>query len=1282
MILRLFFVMICSVIGSTLSAQQGKLDSTFNILDDGLTGDGFDNAVRTLLLQPDGRLIVGGDYLNFNGKPRPYICRLQTDGTVDASFETGTGLNGKVYSSFLQPDGKILLGGNFTTYNGIAAGRLIRLNQDGSYDASFTTTVGASSGIIHQIARQSDGKLLVAGTFINYNGVKVNRIARLLQDGSLDSEFATGTGSAYTINALQIQPDGKIIVAGNFDVFNGTETNRIVRLQTDGTVDPSFSIGSGFNADCTAVFLQNDGKILIGGSFTQFNGKSANRLVRLNADGTLDESFLSGSAFSNGIVYAIKTDSSGNIMVGGSFSDLYNEGEVKRLVFLNADGSAKTDFDIGSGPASASVLALSDLPDGSWLIGGSFSVFDSKNQGRLAKIIESGEHDIPYLAAGVGFNNSVVQLVPQTDSKIIVAGNFTKFNEMPVSRIARISSIGDLDTSFNTGQTGANNMIKTIAAQSDGKMILGGSFTLYNGATHNRIVRILPGGEIDPAFISAEGCNGQVFVVAVQSDQKILVAGNFTKYKGVTVGRIFRLRPDGNLDTDFNAGLGADATIEAMIIQPDGKILLGGRFNSFNGVSKSRIVRLNSNGEIDSGFLTGTGFDKNIYSLSLQSDEKIIAGGSFLSYNGTAKRRIIRLHSNGQIDTSFDVGTGFSNGEVRSILIQPDNRILAGGTFSGNYNGTAVARLIRLDSNGFHDASFSVNLNSTLFAMQFASRTKLVIGGNFNSVSGTAKHRIAVVHLCTNSSVWNGTVWSNGYPSEGKELFFKEDYTFAGSASGCSCIIAPEKEVTVVSGKTLSLDLDYAGNGTLILENSATLYQSDDAIVNSGIIHLKRNTSPVVKFDYTYWSSPVEDQKLIDLSPKTLSDKFFSYDFDSKSWYGELPATSMTIGRGYIIRGPQDFSATIPAVFEATFKGTPVNGKVAVPIGNADSYNLVGNPYPSAIDADTFLQANQEIIKSTIYFWTHNTPITNSKYNQNDYAVYNLLGGVGTRPALASGINETVPDGAIGSGQSFFVQSLTAGELKFDNTMRSKDNNTLFFKPGKKQNISKNTRGEKSRIWLNMSHENEIFKQILIGYAEGATDGFDPAFDGEVFNANKELSFYSRNDGKNWSIQGKALPFKENAVIELGYSTLVAGDFQVSIDQVDGVFENQSVFLEDKKEKIWHNLKEAAYHFTTETGTYNERFQLRFTDANLHYDNNELAHDDYVTIYQHQEKVNIAASAEIQSTKIYNLLGQLILEDETKTNHLVLDHFKPQNQILVLRVTVDQDKVITRKIFF
>lgn len=1281
MMVRLFFVIFMSIIGNAIFAQQGKLDSSFNVLDDGLTGDGFDNAVRTLSMQTDGRLIVGGDYTNFNGKPQPYICRLQADGTVDNSFEIGTGFNGKVYSSHIQPDGKILLGGNFTTYNGISAGRLIRLNQNGTYDVTFSTTFGAS-GIIHHIAQQSDGKVLIAGSFVNYDGVKVNRIARLLQDGSLDSEFVTGTGSGYTINAIQIQADDKIIVAGNFEVFNETEVNRIVRLEANGTVDLSFNTGSGFNDDCSAVFLQNDGKILVGGKFTQFDAKTANRIVRLNANGTIDESFLSGTAFNNGIVYAIKTDSSGNIMVGGSFSDLYNEGEVKRLVFLNADGSAKTDFDIGSGPASASVLALSDLPDGSWLIGGSFSVFDSKNQGRLAKIIESGEHDIPYLAAGVGFNNSVVQLVPQTDSKIIVAGNFTKFNEMPVSRIARISSIGDLDTSFNTGQTGANNMIKTIAAQSDGKMILGGSFTLYNGATHNRIVRILPGGEIDPAFISAEGCNGQVFVVAVQSDQKILVAGNFTKYKGVTVGRIFRLRPDGNLDTDFNAGLGADATIEAMIIQPDGKILLGGRFNSFNGVSKSRIVRLNSNGEIDSGFLTGTGFDKNIYNLSLQLDGKIIAGGSFLSYNGTAKRRILRLHSNGQIDNSFEIGTGFSNGEVRSILVQPDNRIVVGGTFSGNFNGKSVSRLLRLDSNGFYDSSFSVNLNSTVFAMQFGSATKLVIGGNFNSVSGVAKHRIAVVQVCTNSSVWDGTVWSHGYPSEGKELIFKDDYTFSGNASGCSCTIASGKQVTVSTGKTLSLDLDYTGNGTLVLENSAALYQADDQIVNTGLVHLKRNSSPLVKFDYTYWSSPVKEQKLIDLSPTTLLDKFFSYDFDVKNWHAELPSTVMTTGKGYIIRAPQEFSTTVPAVFEATFRGIPVNGKVGVPIGNTESYNLVGNPYPSAIDADSFLVANQEVVKSTLYFWTHNTPITNSKYNQSDYAAYNLLGGIGTRPALTSGINETVPDGTIASGQSFFVQSLSGGELTFDNSMRSKDNSGLFFKPGKKANSTKLTGIEKSRIWLNMSHENEIFKQILIGYAEGATDGFDPAFDGEVFNANKELSFYSRNDGKNWSIQGKALPFKENAVIELGYSTLVAGDFQVSIDQVDGVFENQSVFLEDKKEKIWHNLKEAAYHFTTETGTYNERFQLRFTDANLHYDNNELAHDDYVTIYQHQEKVNIAASAEIQSTKIYNLLGQLILEDETKTNHLVLDHFKPQNQILVLRVTVDQDKVITRKIFF
>lgn len=278
-----FLILILSF-NENLFAQQGKVDVTFNTKDDGQNGDGFNAAVRTLLLQQDGRLIVGGDYLSLNGFPVSYLTRLNPDGSIDDSFNTGTGFNGKVYASYLQDDGKIILGGSFTSYNGINVGRLIRLNPDGSYDDSFNTSVGATSGIVYDIALQSDDKIIIVGSFIKYTNTTVNRVARLLPNGTLDSSFLTGSGSGLNVTHALITSDHKIILTGNFTQFNNISAKRIIRLKENGTFDSDFNSGTGFNDDVNAIALCQDGKMILGGDFTTYNDITANRIICLNED--------------------------------------------------------------------------------------------------------------------------------------------------------------------------------------------------------------------------------------------------------------------------------------------------------------------------------------------------------------------------------------------------------------------------------------------------------------------------------------------------------------------------------------------------------------------------------------------------------------------------------------------------------------------------------------------------------------------------------------------------------------------------------------------------------------------------------------------------------------------------------------------------------------------------------------------------------------------------------------------------------------------------------------
>jgi uncharacterized delta-60 repeat protein len=1264
-------------------SQQGKSDATFNVYDDGLQGDGFDNTVRTVSLQADSKLIVGGDYLNFNGAVTPYLCRLFQDGSKDSSFNLGTSFNGKVYCSLIQSDGKIILGGSFTTFNGISANRLIRLNSDGSIDTTFNTLIAASSGIVYGLALQTNGSVVIVGSFTKYNGITANRVARILPNGNLDAGFITGLAANGVVEEVQLQPDGKIVLAGSFDSFNGIGTSKIIRLNADGSADASFVIGSGFSASVSALALQPDGKIIAGGDFVTYNGITVNKIVRLNIDGSVDASFVSGLGFNTGVVEVIKLNSVGAIMVGGSFTGTYNGVDVNRLTCLSSNGVLDPIFDIGAGPFSASVLDVANVSDGSWYVGGSFSIFDSQNQGRVAKVDPIGALDIGYLTAGVGFDNSVLRVLSLSDNKTMAFGNFTKFNGTICNRISRLFEDGSIDSSFNMSGAGANNTIRSAIIQTDNKMVLAGAFTTYNGVIVNRITRIFPDGLLDPTFITGLGSNNQIYALALQSDGKIIIAGNFTSYNGVSVNRIARLLPDGILDLTFNTGLGADAIVEAVLLQPDGKIVLGGRFTTFNGVSHNRMIRLNTDGSIDSSFSIGIGFDKNVYAMALQSDNKLIVGGTFLSYGGVFAKRILRLNSNGSLDTTFASGAGFSNGEIRTILVQPDERVLLGGTFSGTYNGIAVKRMLRLLSSGVYDTTFSVNLNGTLFSTCFTPNNKVIIGGSFNSISGITKHRVARIKLCTNSSVWNGNTWNNGLPSVEKTLIFNGNYASLASVNSCSCSISAGNSVTVPDGNTLGLVFDYSGLGTLILENNAALYQSEDQVNNTGIIQLKRKTTPILKTDYTYWSSPVLNQKLIDVSPNTSLDKFYSFDASLDSWFNELSTTAMTVGKGYIIRGPESFSNTVTAYHEAVFDGVPNNGLVSIPIGMTDTSNLIGNPYPSAIDANVFISENTGVLDGTIYFWTHNTAINNNLYTSDDYAVYNSLGGVGTSPSLSSGVNNTKPDGKIASAQAFFVTAVNGGGIaKFNNSMRLIGQNSSFFKLNT-TNKAKTKEIEKHRIWLDLYNNKGAFKQILLGYATGATNDFDSSFDGESFNGNEYLDFYSIIQDKNLAIQGRALPFEETDEVRLGFTTTIAGAFTIKINQVDELLARQNVFVEDKLNNSIINLKNENLTFTTAVGVFNDRFVMRFTNKNLALTEIEKE-EESVVVFNENQQLQVNSTKEfIDEISIYDLAGRKIYgrNDINKIDFSLLN-LVSNHQALVINIVLQNGHSVVRKIVY
>jgi uncharacterized delta-60 repeat protein len=368
-------------------------------------------------------------------------------GIQDLNFttNTGTAANNSVNFIALQPDGKIVVVGGFTTWNGAAAQRVVRLNSDGTVDTSFSTNIGtATNGAIEDIAMQSDGKLILCGFFTTWNGAAVERIVRLNSDGTRDTTFTTNVGSSVGFFPLTVAVSsiGKIIVGGYFG---------IIQLNSDGTVDTSFmsTIGSATNGDVFEIRIAPDDKILIGGGFSTFDGNSAIGLARLNPDGAHDTVF---SAAWN------------PLMPDGIFT---------------------------------SVISLDISSTGDIIACGSFMTESFTNTG-VIKVSSSGVEDTTFstnVGTGVGYiiNDIEVKFLP--NGKPVIVGNFDNWNGATVGYIVRLNADGTRDTAFSTNTgAGANETVLGIALQADNKIVIVGFFTTWNSNTVNRIVRI--GGEI------------------------------------------------------------------------------------------------------------------------------------------------------------------------------------------------------------------------------------------------------------------------------------------------------------------------------------------------------------------------------------------------------------------------------------------------------------------------------------------------------------------------------------------------------------------------------------------------------------------------------------------------------------------------------------------------------------------------------------------------------------------------------------------------------------------
>lgn len=674
---------------------DGSLDVSFNV------GTGANDDINTVVLQTDGKILIGGSFTMYGGTACPRIARLNADGSRDSFFSAGSGANLAVSAIAIQNDGKIIIGGDFTTFDGSARSRIARLNANGSLDGGFTPGTGANSRVA-DIAIQNDGKIVIVGGFTNYDGTTQNRVTRVNANGTRDAGFTVGPGPNGYVSTVALKSDGRILLGGDFTRYDVSYTRHLICLNADGTRDHGFPTGGGPDGYVSKIVIESDEQILIAGTFQSYDFNPRNGLARLTKDGGPypDPMLSTGTGVGlTGHIYTIGVHPTGKIIIGGIF-DVYNGAGRNNLACLNRDGNLDISFGVGTG-ANGTVYAVAMQTDGKILIGGDFTMYNGKVADHIARLNADGSLDASFTAR---VDSAVHTMAVQSDGKIVIGGNFRKCNNTTRYRMARFNSDGSLDASFDPGGDPGYDYwhVYSIAIQNDGKIIVGGNIYKINdpGAGYT-IVRLNSNGTPDTGFKLGVyiDFSETVNTITLQTDGKIVVGGYFSlSAGGQYYNAIARLNIDGTLDESFHPGPGISLWGEVLstTIQNDGKIIIGGNFET-NGAGKSyyRIARLNANGTLDEAFDTGAGPDGIVRATVIQvNDGKVIIGGSFTTYNGTVSNRIARLNTNGSLDNSFVSGSGLNN-NLYAMALQNDRMMMLGGDFTA-YNGTGRNRLARI----------------------------------------------------------------------------------------------------------------------------------------------------------------------------------------------------------------------------------------------------------------------------------------------------------------------------------------------------------------------------------------------------------------------------------------------------------------------------------------------------------------------------------------------------------------------------------------------------------
>lgn len=641
---------------------DGTVDTTFS----------FCTCIPTIYgvgLQADGRFIVAGS--GTNGQSR--VVRLNSDGSQDPIFATSlSGFQGSQadFQGFA-PDGKIYISHGGSLGQGFHAGYLIRLNTNGSQDTSFSSITYDSGrliwGYLRSIAVLPSGKFYISVT--SYSGSNPSSwFRRYNSDGTLDTTWEQPSLSSFTsdIQSLALQPDESLLIGGSFASMNGVSRPNFIRLMPAGNVDLAFTPPA-------AMPVVQQIKPLASGKILYL---SAGKLARLNSDGTLDSSYVFPTTI---------TSIQRKVAFGANEQTVFyalNQDSKYKFLRTNVDGDLDNSF-APNVTLYGQAAAIAIQPDNKTIVAGTFTLANNTSRTNLARFNADGTTDVTF-DTGTGFNNVPSKIVVQADGKILVAGPFSTFNGNPVSGLIRLNSNGSIDGSFAPVVTGV------IGAELEpgGKVLVFGNFTTINGSNTARLARLNSDGSVDAAF-NPQISSGTVQAAMQDVGGKYIVGGAFTGVDGFNRSNLVRLNANGSLDQTFNAA--GVTTIN------DVRPAAGGKYVCISGAgSPTGLIRRNNDGTADATFRTNAflgNSDPRLYAMLIQPDGTIILGGNFYSINGAPRNNIARFDANGNLDTLF-FPTG-ANTVVNTLARQANGDVIVGGQFS-NFAGFSRSGIARI----------------------------------------------------------------------------------------------------------------------------------------------------------------------------------------------------------------------------------------------------------------------------------------------------------------------------------------------------------------------------------------------------------------------------------------------------------------------------------------------------------------------------------------------------------------------------------------------------------